>query len=87
VDRQLTETVLGKDHPDTLASMNNLAESLRLQGKCAEAETMHRQTLQRRETVLGKDHPGTLTSMNNFVESLRPQGKHVEAEAMHKRAL
>ncbi|OBT54496.1 hypothetical protein VE04_10294 [Pseudogymnoascus sp. 24MN13] len=29
---QLQETVLGKDHPDTLMSMNNLAESLRQQG-------------------------------------------------------
>ncbi|OBT53629.1 hypothetical protein VE04_08416 [Pseudogymnoascus sp. 24MN13] len=29
----LTETVLGKDHPGTLASINNLAVALRLQGK------------------------------------------------------
>jgi Flp pilus assembly protein TadD len=42
---QLTETVLGKDHPDTLTSMNNLAVSLRLQGKCAEAEAMHKRAL------------------------------------------
>jgi hypothetical protein len=34
--------VLGRDHPDTLASMNNLATSLRQQGKYAEAEAMYR---------------------------------------------
>jgi Tfp pilus assembly protein PilF len=73
---QLKETVLGKDHPDTLASMNNLATSLCQQGKYAEAEAMQQQTLQLKETVLGKDHPDTLASMNNLAESLRGR-KHV----------
>jgi cytochrome c-type biogenesis protein CcmH/NrfG len=36
---QLMESVLRKDHPDTLAIMNNLAISLDQQGKYAEAET------------------------------------------------
>ena len=43
---QLKEAVLGKGHLDTLIIMNNLAESLRQQGKYAEAEAMHQQTLQ-----------------------------------------
>ena len=60
---QLRETVLGKDHPDTLASMNNLAISLRNQGKYVEAEAIDRQTLQLKETVLGKDHSNTLMSV------------------------
>lgn len=42
---QLRETVLGKDRPDTLSSMNNLAEYLRQQGKYAEAEVMHQRVL------------------------------------------
>jgi tetratricopeptide (TPR) repeat protein len=78
--------VLGKEHPVTLMSMNNLAESLRQKGKYAEAEAMHRQTLQLRETVLGKEHPVTLMSMNNLAESLRQQGKYAEAEVMHRQA-
>jgi hypothetical protein len=53
---QLMETVLGKDHPVTLGSMNDLAISLHLQGKHAEVEAMNRQTLQLMETVFGKDH-------------------------------
>ena len=52
-------------------SMSNLAKSLRHQGKYAEAEAIHRQTLRLRETVLGKDHPDTLMSMSNLAESLR----------------
>ena len=59
-------TVYGKDHPDTLTSMNNLAMVLKSQGKYEAAEKMHRQTLQLSETVLGKDHPNALTSMNNL---------------------
>ena len=50
----LMKTVLGKKHPSTLRSMNNLAEVLSSQGKYKEAEEMHRQALALRETVLGK---------------------------------
>ena len=49
--------VLGKEHPSTLMSMNNLAEVLRHQGNYEQAEEMHRQALRLRETVLGKEHP------------------------------
>src|SRR5436190_106243 len=84
---QLQETVLGKDHPNMLGSMNNLAVSLNQQGKYAEAEAMHRQMLQLQETVLGKDHPYTLRSMNNLAGSLHQQGKYAEAEAMHQQML
>jgi tetratricopeptide (TPR) repeat protein len=82
---QLSETVLGKEHPDMLDSMINLATSLRQQGKYAEAEAIERQTLQLKEMVLGKEHPDTLASMNNLAISLHQQGKHAEAEAMHRR--
>ena len=36
------ERTLGAEHPDTLASVNKLAELLQDQGKLAEAESMHR---------------------------------------------
>jgi len=52
--------VLGKEHPDPLVSMNNLAIVLRTGatwGKYEQAEEMHRQEL---ETMLGKEHPDTL---------------------------
>ncbi|KAK8009195.1 kinesin light chain [Apiospora marii] len=83
----LKETVLGRGHPDTLGSMNNLANVLDRQGKYVEAEKMHRQTLALRETVLGRGHPDTLGSMNNLAESFRQQGKYVEAEKMHRQTL
>ncbi len=70
------EKVLGAEHPDTLASMNNLAGVLDSQGKYEEAESMNRQTLARREKVLGEEHPNTLTSMNNLALVLDSQGKY-----------
>jgi len=38
----LSETVVGKEHPDILTSMNNLAIALRNQGKYEQAEEMFR---------------------------------------------
>ena len=38
---RLKEMVLGKEHPDTLTSMNNLAVVLRDQGKYEQTEEMH----------------------------------------------
>ncbi|KAI1359309.1 hypothetical protein F5Y08DRAFT_84722 [Xylaria arbuscula] len=84
---ELKEGVLGREHPATLASMNNLAGVLRSQGKYEEAETMHRQTLELYKGVLGREHPDTLTSMNNLAIVLGSQGKYEEAETMHRQTL
>ncbi|KAK7990391.1 kinesin light chain 1 [Apiospora arundinis] len=84
---ELSEKVLGREHPSTLTSMNNLAEVLRQQGKYEEAEQMHRQTLELRKKVLGREHPDTLTSIMNIGNSLGRQGKYGEAEQMHRQTL
>jgi tetratricopeptide (TPR) repeat protein len=83
----LREEVLGLEHPDTLTSMNNLAQALDRQGKYEEAEAMNRQTLARKEKVLGREHPDTLMSMNNLATVLNRQGKYEEAEAMNRETL
>jgi hypothetical protein len=58
--------VLGDDHPNTLATMNNLAETLRAQDNLSEAREMHDNVLESRRRILGENHPNTLTSMNNL---------------------
>ena len=81
------EKVLGPEHPDTLASVDNLGLVLSSQGKYEEAEAMHRRALEGREKVLGPEHPDTLASVNNLGVVLESQGKYGEAEAMHRRVL
>jgi tetratricopeptide (TPR) repeat protein len=81
------ETVLGKEHPSTLASMYNLALMRSDQGKYEQAEETHRQTLGPKEMVLSKEHPSTLTSVNNLTLVLSDQGKYEQMEEMHRQAL
>ncbi|KAK2024242.1 TPR-like protein [Colletotrichum zoysiae] len=81
------EKTLGKDHPHTLGSLNNLGLVLSAQGKHKEAEQIHRQALEGKEKTLGKYHPGTLTSLNNLGIGLLDQGKHKEAEQILRQAL
>jgi len=64
--------------PDTLDSMNNLANVLFSQGKYKEAEQMHRQTLELIETVLGRKHPSTLKNGRILAECLRTTYKRGE---------
>ena len=79
---KLQTQVLGAEHPDTLRSMNNLANTLYSQGKYEEAEALYRQTLKLRTQVLGAEHPDTLVSMLNLANTLDSQGKYEEAEAI-----
>ncbi|RYP11052.1 hypothetical protein DL764_000280 [Monosporascus ibericus] len=84
---ELRKEVLGEKDPDTLNSMNSLAEVLEGQGKYMEAEQMHRKTLQLRKEMLDKQHPDILASMNNLAGVLGSLGKYEEAEQMHRQTL
>jgi tetratricopeptide (TPR) repeat protein len=77
----------GIEHPETLASMSNLALVLGSQGKYEEAEEMHRRELTLSEKVQGTENSDTLTSMNNLGLVLDSQGKYEEAEKLHRRTL
>ena len=87
IEKMLGEKMLGKEHPDTLRSMSNLAAMLSSQGKYKEAEKMHRQVLTLREAVLGKEHSDTLMSMNHLGLVFSSQRKYGEAEKIHRRVL
>ena len=84
---QLREMALGKEHPDTLASMNYLGLVLDSLGKYEEAEQILQQTLELRERALGKEHPDTLDSMNYLGLVLDSLGKYDKAEQMHRQTL
>merc|ERR1711948_28326 len=57
------ENSLGKDHPQTLACMHQLAVSLQSQQKLKEAERVMRKSLTARKRILGTSHPDTKASM------------------------
>ncbi|KAM0802614.1 hypothetical protein BDR22DRAFT_843500 [Usnea florida] len=55
----LSESVLGKEHPDTLSCMESLAIALMHQDKMLESEALYRQALAAREAPQGQEHPNT----------------------------
>jgi len=67
---------LGPDHPDTLASRNNLAVSYTHVGRHEDALALNQQVLADRVRVLGNDHPDTLHSRNNLAASYDNVGRH-----------
>ena len=78
------ERVLGADHPDTLASRNNLAGAYRSAGRLDEAIALFERTLADRERVLGADHPHTLTSRNNLAGAYESAGRLDEAIPLYR---
>ena len=77
---ELKEKVLGREHPSTLDSMNNLAEVLRSQGEYEEAEMMHRRTLELKEKVLGRGRPSAQTSRRNLADCLKAKAESAQAK-------
>jgi hypothetical protein len=76
---------LGQEHPDTLASIANLASTFWDQGRWKEAEELEMQVIETRKRVLGQEHPDTLTSMNNLAFTWKSQCRNNEAlELMEK---
>jgi hypothetical protein len=80
------ERVLGPDHPDVARSLTNLAGVLRLQGRHAEAEPLHRRALVIAEGVFGPDHPGLRRILRDLAASAREQGRPGEALDLIRRA-
>ncbi len=73
--RATRSSALGADHPDTLASMNNLAAGYHAAGQLDKALPLLEETLKLRKARLGADHPDTLTSMNNLAEGYQAAGQ------------
>jgi hypothetical protein len=70
---------LGPEHSDTLASQVTLGETLKFEGRYAEAEKVYRETLDTRRRVLGVGHPDTSLSAFELAEVLALDGKRDEA--------
>src|SRR5207253_9707135 len=64
--RALNRQHRGPDHPDTLASMNNLANSYAAAGRTQEALQLREETLKLMKAKLGAHHAQTLRSIDNL---------------------
>ena len=81
------EVLLGPDHPDALASRNNLAGAYESVGRLTEATALYEQVLADSIRVLGEDHPNTLASRNNLAHAYHAGGRFTEATALYERVL
>jgi tetratricopeptide (TPR) repeat protein len=95
--------VLGEEHPDVAASLNNLAGLLYAQGKYDEAVPLYQQSLAIMRKVcavhltassrdhsckvLGEEHPAVATSLNNLAVLLWKTGRSEEANVAGRQAL
>ncbi len=83
----LRETNLGREHADTMASRDTLAELRWRQARFSEAEELVRTNLQVQRRVLGNQHPDTLSSTNNLAALHWQQERYEEAEPLYVEAL
>ncbi|MBF0345132.1 MAG: CHAT domain-containing protein, partial [Nitrospirae bacterium] len=84
---EINEKALGKEHPSTATSLNNLANLYQATGRYAEAKPLLKRALEINEKALGKEHPSTATSLNNLANLYQATGRYAEAEPLLKRAL
>jgi hypothetical protein len=73
---------LGDDHPDTLASADNLASDLRELGEYEQARELDRDALDRRRGTLGDEHPDTHRSARNLAADLKGLGDTERSAAL-----
>eukprot|EP00978_Attheya_sp_CCMP212_P024765 scaffold78425_cov26-Attheya_sp.AAC.1 len=62
----IREVALGKNHPDTALSYNNIGGALNSKGDLDAALVEFRKCLAIREVALGKNHPSTATTYSNI---------------------
>jgi non-specific serine/threonine protein kinase/serine/threonine-protein kinase len=84
---QTRRVELGDDHPDTLASIDDMSHLLMEMGEFEDAQAYCREALEGRRRILGDDHPDTLESINNIGFLLQAQGKLAEAESFCREAV
>ncbi|KAJ7863921.1 hypothetical protein B0H13DRAFT_1899392 [Mycena leptocephala] len=70
---------LGREHPDTLIAMGNLAASYRALGQSKEAAELQAVVFEKSKLLLGEEHPDTLIAMGNLAASYRALGRSKEA--------
>lgn len=84
---ELAKVQLGLEHHLTLAAMNNLAETLWMQGDLDGARKLLEETLTIRRRVLGAEHEDTLVSMSDLAATMAAQGDLDASRKLHEETL
>ncbi len=82
-----SERLLGPEHPDTLTSTNDLAETLSARGDFGAAQRLQEHVVDVRTRLLGAEHPGTLLSKANLAGALRASGDLEASQALDESVL
>ena len=84
--REVSEEKFEPNHPAVGASLNNLAELYRVQGRYAEAQGLYRRDLAIQEKALGPEHPRVAAVLENYAILVRKTGRSVEADKLEERS-
>lgn len=79
-EAHLNSSIMGRRHPHTLHSLNNLAVSYSKNGDCEEALQQHEECYEAYKSVLGDKHPDTLRSLNNLATAYVRMGDNEELQ-------
>jgi tetratricopeptide (TPR) repeat protein len=81
------EKTVGPDHPDTSATLHELARLYQAQGRYSEAEPLLQRSLAIKEKTVGPDHPDTSATLHVLARLYQAQGRYSEAEPLLQRSL
>jgi serine/threonine protein kinase/tetratricopeptide (TPR) repeat protein len=84
---EMRKRLLGPEHRDTLASIQDRAVVLLHEGRYAEAERLLAQTLAIQKRVLGPEDPDTVGCMMDLASAWYRLGRYPEAERLYTRTL
>lgn len=76
---EVSERVLGPDHPDSVLAADRLASASLTGGLGPEAVSLYQRTLQSRADTLGPDHPSTIAVRADLGSALLAAGRIAEA--------
>jgi CHAT domain-containing protein/tetratricopeptide (TPR) repeat protein len=84
---RIRREVLGPEHPDTVASLSDLAVYFATAGEFAKSLPLRQQALEIRRKVLGPEHPDTAASLAALANLYVRMGDYARALPLHQQAL
>jgi CHAT domain-containing protein len=83
---KIQQSIVGKQHPDYAASLNNLADLYTAMGEFSKSEPLLLQARDICKKTLGEQHPTYAGSLNNLAELYRLMGDYSKSESLYLQA-